>query len=83
MTYITSVERIGLAKGLRQGLLTGLEQILELKFGTEGRPLFEEVKQIDDVALLEAVTERLKTARTPEEVRQVYARSPGEPQGLA
>ncbi len=84
MPYITSVEQIGMQKGLeqgleqgreqglRQGLLIGLEQILELKFGAAGGRLFEELRHIDDVAVLQAVADRLRTATTLDEVRRSY-----------
>ncbi len=75
MTYISSSERIGLRKGLVQGLLTGLEVALEVKFGDEGRRVADEIRQIRDVAMLEAIAERLRTAVSPDEVRAVY-RSP-------
>ncbi len=68
MTYITSVERIG----LRKGLLTGLELALEVKFGDEGRRVADEIRQIRDVAVLEAIAERLRTATSVDEVRAVY-----------
>ena len=71
MTYISSSERIG----LRKGLLTGLEVALEVKFGDEGRHVADELREVRDVAVLEAVAERLRTAASVDEVRAVY-RSP-------
>ncbi len=62
----------GREQGLRQGLLIGLEQILALKFGADGGRLFEELRPIDDVAVLQAVADRLKTATTLNEVRRSY-----------
>ncbi len=75
MTYMTSIERIGLRKGLVQGLLTGLELALEFRFGDEGRRVADEIREVRDVAVLEAVAERLRTAASVDEVRAVY-RSP-------
>ena len=68
MTYVSSSERIG----LRKGLLTGLELALEFKFGDEGRRVADEIRQIRDLAVLEAVAERLRTAASVDEVRAVY-----------
>jgi hypothetical protein len=59
------------------GLLRGLEVALPARFGPEGERLFAAVRSIDDVGALEAVTERLKTARTPDEVRAALARAAG------
>jgi hypothetical protein len=72
MPYITSVERIG----LRRGLLLGLEPALEAKFGAEGTRLFAEVRAVEDEAVLEAVAERLKTARSADEVRELLSQRP-------
>lgn len=49
MPHVTSVERIGIRKGMecglergrREGLLAGLEQILDLKFGEQGRRVYD------------------------------------------
>ena len=87
MTYITSVERIGIEKGLeigrqegrqegrREGLQIGLVIALEMKFGEAGRVVAEELRQIEDDTLLLAVAERLKTATTIEELRALYQSS--------
>ncbi len=76
MPYITSVERIGfnrgIQQGIRQGLLAGIELGLELKFGTDGVRLLPEIYKIEDVDVLRAVHEGLKTASTLEELRRIY-----------
>ncbi len=81
MTYITSVERMGIEKGLqqglqqglRQGLLTGIKLGLEARFGEKGLRLLPEIRQIEDVDVLQAIQRVLWTAATLDEVRQVYA----------
>lgn len=84
MAYITSVERIGIRKGMQQGLEQGLEQGkreglwrairlgLDLKFGAAGLLLLPEIYRIDDIALLEIITDAIKTVNSPDELRQVY-----------
>ncbi len=88
MDYITSVERIGMRKGMQQGLQQGLEQGLEqgkreglwrairlgldIRFGAAGLHLLSEIYRIDDIALLESITDAIKTANSPEELRSVY-----------
>jgi hypothetical protein len=69
MPYVTSVERIGIKKGL----LAGIELGLELKFGADGLRLLPEIQQIQDLAIIEAVHAAIKDAQTPDEIRQVYA----------
>ncbi len=83
MPYVTSVERRALRtgreegreEGRRAGLLAGLEQILDLKFGEEGRRAFDDVGHIEDLSVLEAVMARLRTATTLDEIRALYQRS--------
>jgi hypothetical protein len=72
VTYVTYGERIGLERGLRQGIVTGLN----LRFGDDGRALIPAVEQTSDPAILQAILERVMTATSADEVRAVYA--PGE-----
>jgi flagellar biosynthesis/type III secretory pathway protein FliH len=67
MSYITSVERIGMRKGLEQGLeqgrqegrreslLDGIALALELKFGAESQPIMAEIREIADLTVIQAV----------------------------
>jgi len=75
MPYITSVERIGIQKGIRQGLLKGIELGLRLKFGSEGLGILPEISELQDVNLLEAIVSRLETVSTVDELRQLYQHS--------
>jgi len=75
MPYITSVERIGIQKGIKQGLLKGISLGLMRKFGSEGLGILPEISALQDVNLLEAILERLETANTLDELRQIYQRS--------
>ena len=84
MPYISYAERVGmeeglekglqqgLQRGLRQGLLSGIELALKLKFGQAGIILAPEIRQIEDVALLQAVQASIEFAATPDAVRTVY-----------
>jgi hypothetical protein len=83
MTYITSIERMGIEQGLQQGreegrlleLLDGIALALELKYG-DSHPLLprvlEEVQAIADVERLKAVQAAIRTAPTLEALREVY-----------
>ena len=72
MQYVTSVERIGIEKGVRKGLLQGIDTCLQLKFNTMQSELFEEISQIQEVEQLEAILAALKTVNTVEELREIY-----------
>ena len=72
MQYVTSVERIGIEKGVRQGLLEAIELGLELKFGVDTLSLMSEISQIDDIEQLRAIKEGIKTVASIEELQQIY-----------
>ncbi|MDJ0616658.1 MAG: cytosolic protein [Calothrix sp. MO_192.B10] len=72
MQYVTSVERIGIEKGVRQGLLEAIELGLELKFGVDTLSLMSEISQIDDIEQLRAIKEGIKTVISIEELQQIY-----------
>ncbi len=72
MPYITSVERLGIKKGLLQGIELGLE----LKFGAEGLKLLPEIRALWELEVLQAVLQAIKTATTPGELRQIWCGIP-------
>jgi hypothetical protein len=77
VTYITSVERIGMERGRQEGREEGLleearrmvRRVLEGRFGDAAFGLVEQVDGITDVALLEMVLDRAITATSPDEVQ--------------
>ena len=72
MKYVTSVERIGIEKGTRKGLLQGIDTCLQLKFNTIHQELLEEISQIQENEQLEKILTALKTVNTVEELRETY-----------
>ena len=64
MPYITSVERIGIQQGLRQGLLEGMSLDMRLKFGSEGLGVLPEISRIQDVGQFRAILSGLQTVNT-------------------
>ena len=76
MSYITTAERIGHARGLEEGraegLVEGIGAMLEMKFGPAGVALLPEIQSIDDIATLERLLQAIKQAATLDEVRAAY-----------
>lgn len=76
MPYITSIERIGIEKGLKRGrmeeLLNAIELGLDLKFGEEGLKLMPEIREIDDIDVLRAIRSKIKPAKSLDELRAIY-----------
>jgi len=70
MPFMTIFERVGLEKGLLQGI----EVCLKLKFGAEGLELMPELREIQDHELLGAVLDAIPAAASPEELRRVWKR---------
>ena len=62
----------GLQQGIQQGLLRAIKIGLELKFGPEGLKIYPEIKKIQDVDVLEAISEALTSASSLEEIRKIY-----------
>jgi hypothetical protein len=73
MPYITSVERIGIEKGKRDGLLKGIASSLEIRFGPKGLQLLPTIQALTDVDKLEAILDAIKSATTLDDVRQLCA----------
>jgi predicted transposase/invertase (TIGR01784 family) len=62
----------GQQQGLRLGLVQGITLGLDLKFGAEGLRLLPEIRKIEDIDVLTAIQEALKTVKTIDELRRVY-----------
>ncbi len=62
----------GRQEGIREGLLAAIEFGLELKFGSSGLELMPEISQIQDVDVLRAIQEGLRTINSLDELRQIY-----------
>lgn len=71
MQYVTSFERIARMEELVEAIKLGLE----LKFGLEALNLVPEISSLEDVELLRAVRNGIKTVTTVDELRQIYQSS--------
>jgi hypothetical protein len=75
MTYVTSIERIGLEKAEKRGrhtaLLEGIEVGLKIKFGSRGDSLLNELRTLDDCTLLAEILQHIPDAKTPAELRRL------------
>jgi hypothetical protein len=68
MPFISSVERIG----IRKGLLLGIEASLRIRFGPEGLQLLPQIQNLTDVERLKAILEALtEPATTVDEIRRL------------
>jgi len=58
--------------GIRQGVLDAVETDLEFSFGEEGLKEMSEISKIEDIDMLHAIRRAIKTAKTVDELRQIY-----------
>jgi hypothetical protein len=83
MTYVTSVERMGIEQGRAEGRAEGLRAAIklgvELRFGEAGAALIAAMEACDDLAVLQRVYDHIKTAPSPAELRQLAALPTEEP----
>jgi hypothetical protein len=72
MPYITSFERLGYDRGLKEGQASGLWKAIELglklRFGEEGLALMPRVKQVNDPSALQAVIDLIDAGKPVEEI---------------
>lgn len=74
MKYVTSFERVA----RREELLGAIELGLELKFGSEGLALMQEISVLYDIERLRLIKEGIKTVSSVSELRQIYQPTTGE-----
>ncbi|MEP0850136.1 hypothetical protein NC991_06945 [Funiculus sociatus GB1-A4] len=67
--WYQEILREGQQLGMQQGMLSGIELALELKFGTEGLQLMPEISNIQDVERLKAIAQAIKTVNSLDELR--------------
>jgi len=73
MPYVTSIERLGMKRGLIKGRVEGIEVALQIKFGERGDTLMPEIRAIESVEKLDAVLHAIGGATDPDELRQIWA----------
>jgi predicted transposase YdaD len=61
-----------LREGEKRGILSGIEQALEVKFGTEGLQLMSEISQIADFEQLKAIQRGILTLNTLDELQELF-----------
>jgi len=75
MDYVTSVERIGIKKGIQQGMLKTAREavidILEVRFDVVPQTVIKAIMEIDEPELLKRLHKRAATVTSPEEFSQV------------
>jgi hypothetical protein len=69
MPFVTTGERIG----IRKGLLEGIQVCLKMKFGEEGLQLMPELRSIHDEEKLRAVLGAIEAATTVDDVRRAWS----------
>ena len=69
MPYISTAERVGMARGR----IESVETFLKLKFGEPGLALVPEIPQIEGKDKLEAILRSIEAAASPDDLRRIWA----------
>ncbi|WP_375494962.1 transposase, partial [uncultured Nostoc sp.] len=69
--WYQEILREGEARGEVRGIQTGLEVLLEIKFGYPGLELMPIIYEITDLQRLKAIQQAIKTVNSVEELRQI------------
>jgi len=72
MRYVTSIERIGHKRGLKEGFKAAVRQALEVRFGEAGLALISEVEALDDESLIRRINEALIRGSSLEQIRRIW-----------
>jgi len=68
MPYVTSIERLGIKKGL----MRGIETILEARFGSAAESILSEIRQLSDVEMLEQILHKASTVERLEDLAGLW-----------
>jgi len=75
MPYITTAEKIGIEKGIQQGIrhgfLEAIELGLKLRFGTKGLRLYPQITKIDNMDKLRSIKESIEIAKEVKEIEEL------------
>ncbi|MCG8348928.1 MAG: hypothetical protein MI924_14245 [Chloroflexales bacterium] len=78
MTYVASVERMGIEQGCAAGLRAAIRLGVELRFGDAGAKQIAAMETCHDLAVLQWGYDHIKTAQSPEELRRLAETRPAE-----
>ena len=77
MPYVTSVERIGIERGLEMGMekgfLAGIKALLTVKFGEKGIQAYQEIESTGNVEKLNSILNGLEKVTSIEEARRLWS----------
>ena len=70
MPYITSVERIGIQKGVQQGIQLLIIETLDERFGDIPSAISDDIRQIEDHSQLRTLHRQALRSKSIEDFRQ-------------
>ena len=77
MPYMTSIERLGVERGIQQGMRQGIIEVLEMRFEQISSSLVEQVNAIEDTAVLTHLLRQSVIAESPRKLEQILAAQSG------
>jgi hypothetical protein len=71
MGLVSVIKEEGRQEGIKQGLLEGIEALLEIKFGERGLKLFPDIRNILYTDRLRRIKDAIKVSREVQDVEKV------------
>lgn len=72
MPYITTAERIGKQQGMQRGIVQGIDAILDIKFGKDGKKLSKRATKMKNLKSLQLLLEKIKPVQSLIEAEKIF-----------
>ena len=70
MPYVSTAERVGKREGIRETIKRYLPEILQLRFGAQGREYGQTLREVDDIDKLNRIHQAASDSRSFDEFLQ-------------
>lgn len=72
MVYFSKLEKKGLDRGVRRGILNQIRHGLDIKFPKEASSLFMDIQRLTSLHTLKIVESSIYHVKTTDELRSIY-----------
>lgn len=72
MVQFSNLEKQGIKRAMRRGLLNQIRHGLDIKFPRDAEMLFVEIQRVTSLNVLKMVEDQIYLAKSPEDLRKLY-----------